>query len=117
MGWLLYWSRDADRSAGSLKARTPARARASSRPRTRLLALGFYVVLPANALAMGAVLDMALRAFGFRLPPVFTILWGSGAILLILAASARSARKRAASSAAPHGRARDQRQAPRKTAA
>jgi predicted MFS family arabinose efflux permease len=56
---------------------------------------GFNTAILVGALATGAVTDFAIRALGVKLPPLFTVLWGSGAALLLIAASTNKRRKRA----------------------
>ena len=64
-------------------------------PRRGSRDIAFKAVLLIGALAMGSAADIGVAALGVRLPPLFSLFWGGGAVVFILAISTRSKRAHA----------------------
>jgi hypothetical protein len=71
------------------------------RARRRLVARALLVVVLFGSVGAGVLADLALRWLGLRWPPVFTLMWGIGALLLVGVAWTRLELSAAAERATP----------------
>ena len=70
----------------------------------RLVARALLLMLLFGSVGAGALVDSSLRGLGLRWPPVFTLLWGTGALILVGAGWTRFELKAAAARAAQRRR-------------